>query len=192
MINFDTFSVIPAGSFTYTNTCFHEDTRILTSKGYFPIKNLKKGDLVQTLNHGFKPIHLIGHSKMYNSGNEERTLRRLYQYSKDSLNELFDDLIVTGAHSVLVDQYKDENQKEENEKVFGTSKNHVIDDKFCLHACIDERSLPYKKEGVFTVYHIALENEDEFGNYGIYANGLLVEAIDINCMIKYSGMILVE
>ena len=186
------FTSISAGSFTYTNTCFHEDTKILTSKGYLPIKNLKKGDLVQTLNHGFKPIHLIGYSQVYNSRDQQRILHRLYRYPKESLNELFDDLIVTGAHSILVDQYKNENQKEENEKVFGDSKNYVIDDKFCLHAYIDERSVPYEKEGVFTIYHLALENEDEFGNYGIYANGLLVEAIDINCMINYSGMTFIE
>ena len=178
--------------FEYTAVCFHEDTLILTSKGYLPIKNLKKGDLVKTFKNGFKPIHIIGYSKIYNSGDNKRIVNRLYQYSKDTFDKLFNDLLLTGGHSILVDEYTNENQKEKNEKVFGKSKNYVIDEKICLTSYVNENAIPYEKIGTFAIYHLALENEDETGNYGIYANGLLVEAIDINCIKKYSGMTFIE
>jgi hypothetical protein len=42
-------------------------------------------------------------------------------------------------------------------------------------AYLDERAVPYPHEGTFDIYHICLENNDEFGNYAIYANGLLAE-----------------
>jgi hypothetical protein len=38
-------------------------------------------------------------------------------------------------------------------------------------------------EGFFIVWHLALENENENGNYGIYANGeFLVESCSISNM----------
>ena len=51
----------------------------------------------------------------------------------------------------------------------------VTDSKYRLPACIDKRAQPYEKEGIFKIYHIALENDDYYMNYGIYANGLVVE-----------------
>ena len=41
-------------------TCFKEDTKILTDKGYKSIQDLRKGDLVKTLNHDYKAIDMIG------------------------------------------------------------------------------------------------------------------------------------
>ena len=38
------------------------------------------------------------------------------------------------------------------------------------------------------IYHVALEHNDEYMNYGIYANGLLVESCSIDYLIKYSSM----
>jgi hypothetical protein len=38
------------------------------------------------------------------------------------------------------------------------------------------------------VYHVALEHEDRFMNYGIFANGKLVESCNIDMMDDYSNM----
>ena len=52
----------------------------------------------------------------------------------------------------------------------------VTDAKLRLPLCADERSIVYEKAGECSIYHLALENDDELMNYGIYANGLLVES----------------
>ena len=58
-------------------------------------------------------------------------------------------------------------------------------------ACIDQRTEPYEKEGVFTIWHFALEHENNRANYGVYANGLLVETSSKRMMSEYSGMELI-
>ena len=40
------------------------------------------------------------------------------------------------------------------------------------------------------IWHFALENEDYYKNYGVYANGLLVETCSKRMMKEYSGMTL--
>jgi hypothetical protein len=51
----------------------------------------------------------------------------------------------------------------------------VTDKKYRLPACVDHRTSVYQTQGTFSIYHLALENNDYYMNYGIYANGLLVE-----------------
>jgi hypothetical protein len=45
---------------------------------------------------------------------------------------------------------------------------------------VDEREFP--------IYHIALENDDYYGNYGIWANGLLVETCSCRYLKEFSKM----
>ena len=58
-------------------------------------------------------------------------------------------------------------------------------------ACLDERAEPYLEEGLFNIWHFALENNDYYMNYGIYANGLLVETSSKRYMKEHSGMELI-
>ena len=66
----------------------------------------------------------------------------------------------------------------------------VTDKKYRLMACVDERSTPYDQQGTFNIYHLALENTEYYQNYGIYANGLLVETCSKRYMKELSGMTL--
>jgi hypothetical protein len=50
----------------------------------------------------------------------------------------------------------------------------------------------YEKEGIFTIYHFALENDDTRMNYGIYANELLVETCSKRYLKEISNMELIE
>lgn len=59
-------------------------------------------------------------------------------------------------------------------------------------ACIDERSKVYQKQGYHTFYHLALENENYYYNYGIYANGLLVESCSKRYLKELSNMTLIQ
>ena len=84
-------------------SCFNEGTKILTDKGYILIEKLKVGDMIKTLKNGFLPIHLIGKSNLYNLSYKQRIKDQLYVYSQP---ELLENLILTGGHSILVDDYK--------------------------------------------------------------------------------------
>jgi 6-phosphogluconolactonase (cycloisomerase 2 family) len=154
--------------------CFKKDSRILTSKGYRKIQHLKKGDLVKTLNHGFRPIFRIGKKEIYHHPTTERSKEHLYRCSKTNYPELFEDLVLTGCHSLLVDDYVDELQYRKTIEVNGAT--YVTEGKYRLPVCADLRASVYETAGKYLVYHIALENESYYGNYGIFANGLLVES----------------
>lgn len=129
--------------------------------------------MVKTLHNGFVPIKIVGKSTVYNSGNDERIKDRLYKLSKSKYSELNDDLYLTGCHSILVD-FITAAQRSKIENILGDV--YVTDGKYRLLTCVDEKAEPHKKEGTFDIYHLALESEENNRNYGIYANGLLVES----------------
>ena len=153
--------------------CFKEDTKILTKGGYRPIQELRPGDLIKTIKHGYKAINMIGYREIYNPICEERIKDKLYKCTYSAFPEIFEDLIITGCHSILVDNFKDDDQLEKTKRILGGI--YSTDDKWRLPACVDERTVPYEKEGTFTIYHLALDNDDYYMNYGIFANGLVVE-----------------
>ena len=169
--------------------CFLEGTKILCFENneeiYRPIESLKKGDLVKTIYNGYMPINMLGTTTLYNPGNDYRTLNRLYRCPKEKYPTLFEDLYITGCHSILVPVMTDdqwENTKAINKTIY------VTDNHFRLIACADEKAEPYNKEGFMNIYHIALDHRDICMNYGIYANGLLVESCSIEYLIKYSNL----
>jgi hypothetical protein len=154
--------------------CFKKDTKILTMTGYKLIQDLRKGDLVKTLKDGYVPIYKIGFSEMTHVCTEERVKYQLYKCSPDNYPEVFEDLVLTGCHCILVDSFHSEEQKEKTVKLNGDL--YITDDKYRLPVCLDERSSVYEVPGTHTIYHVALENDEYTFNYGIYANGLLVES----------------
>ena len=155
--------------------CFKHDSRILTNRGYKKIQHLKKGDLVKTFQDGFKPVHQIGKKEIEHTPTLERSKNHLYKCSPSQYPELFEDLVLTGCHSILVDDFVDEEQIQKTEETLG-SANYITDGKWRLPVCADRRASIYERAGKYTVYHVALENDDYYMNYGIYANGLLVES----------------
>ena len=70
-------------------------------------------------------------------------------------------------------------------------KIYVTDDKYRLIVCIDDRAELYDVDGIFDIWHIALEHADYYINHGIYANGLLVETCSKRYLKELSGMTLV-
>jgi len=166
--------------------CFKSDTKILTINGYIPIQNLRKGDLIKTCKHDYVPIHMIGHGEIINPICDERTKDKLYVCSQQEYPEIFEDLVITGSHSILVDDFKNTEERANTLEVLGDI--YVTDNKYRLPACVDNRATPYEKLGSFTIYHFALENDNYFMNYGIYANGLLVETCSKRFLQELSNM----
>lgn len=168
--------------------CFNEDTKILTNTGYKLVQDLRKGDLVKTLLNGFVPIEMIAKKDFYNPASSERIKDQLYVLTNENYPDVFEPLIITGCHSILVDEFKDDEQREKTNEVLGNI--YVTDKKYRLPACVDEKARIFEKKGNCTIYHIALENENYYGNYGVYANGLLVETCSNRYLKELSNMTL--
>jgi hypothetical protein len=161
--------------------CFREGTKILCKiegvESFERIETLRPGTLVKTSQDGYKKIELIGSGPLHNPGTSERIEKRLYKCSPDKYPGLIEDLYLTGCHSILVNELTD---KQREETIQHLGHVFVTDKKYRLMACVDERAEPWNSEGNYTIYHLALENENKDMNYGIYANGLLVETCCIN------------
>jgi len=178
---------------TLPYTCFHPDSKILSWKngkeGNYPISSLRKGDFVKTYKHGYLKIDGIGKTIVLNPGNNERVKSRLYRLTNKEFPELFEDLIITGCHSLLVDSLTEE-QKQKILETYGEFK--ITNDKYRLEAYLEPKAKPWEEECEIEVWHLALECQDYYKNYGIWANGLLVETISKRGLKEYSGMELIE
>jgi surface protein len=176
----------------YSNVivCFKEDSKILTNKGYVPIQDLRKGDLIQTVNDGFKSVNMIGKKEIYHQASQERIKDQLYVCSKEKYPQVFEDLVITGCHSILVKNFKDDEQRDNTIKL--TGHTYVTDRHYRLPACLDHRTNVYEKEGIYTIYHLALDHDNYYMNYGIYANGLLVETCSQRYIKELSEMTLID
>jgi alpha-tubulin suppressor-like RCC1 family protein len=166
--------------------CFKKDSQILTDKGYVPIQNLRKGDLIKTFLNGYVPIHMIGKRDMYHVAAKNRINDQLYVCTSDAYPEVFEPLVLTGCHSILVDEYPSYEEREHTIKVNGNT--YITEDQYRLPVCADKRSKIYDKRGIHTIYHMSLEHNDYFMNYGIYANGLLVETCSKRFLKELSNM----
>jgi hypothetical protein len=158
--------------------CFNKGTKILTNTGYVAIEQLKQGQLIKTLDK-YVPIYKIGKKTITHIASPEKIENQLYVYKNSDYHEMTEDLIITGSHARLIDT--------KNENVTGKIQN-----KYKLPVYLDENSQVYDKKGEYTVYHIALDNSNRFGQYGIYANGLLVESCSIHCLQYRSAMKFIE
>jgi hypothetical protein len=177
------------------SACFLEGSTILCkdengSIKYLPIETLYPGILVKTYSHGFLPIDMIGTSQLYPNFNDDKQIKdRLYKCPKENFPELSDDLIITGSHSILVDKLT-EWQWILTKKTLGDI--YVTDNKFRLMAFLDPKTIPYKHTQKVNIWHLALQNNNYYSNYGVYANGgLLVETCSKRYLKELSGMTLI-
>jgi hypothetical protein len=162
--------------------CFKENTMILTDNGYRMIQNLQVGSMIKTLKHNYMPISIISKRNIYHSSNNIM----LYKCTTTNYPELFEDMIITKGHSILVEKYDDINMVERVLKINGGI--FITDNMLRLPVGADNKAIPYEENGYHTIYHIALENEDDNTNYGIYANGLLVESCSLKELRDNSNM----
>jgi hypothetical protein len=188
-INTGGFVVIPDITITINLTpppCFKEGSKILCLvndlETYVNIEEIRKGDLVKTLKHGFVGVNMIATSQIYDPIHDLRIKERMYKLSKDKYVELFEDLYITGCHSVLVNRLSD-GQKSTIRNLFGDVFS--TDGKYRLMACVDDKADILENGDCFNIWHLALDN----GNYAIYANGLMVESCSIRILNEMSNMI---
>jgi hypothetical protein len=162
-------------------TCFKENSKISCFKDNaeidINIQDLKNGDLVKTLKNGYLPISIIGKKICKNPNSLIRIKDRLYKLAKNKYYpELKEDLILTGSHSIL-EIYLEDYKK--SEIILFEGGVYFTDNLYRLPTYLDNRTDIYDDYSDSTVYNFAL-GDDENTNYGIYANGLLVECSFIN------------
>ena len=151
--------------------CFNEGTKILIFKEgkeqYVAIEQLREGDEVKTLNHGYKKINDMRKGSFKLNG-----LMDMGMYRMKKQGNMTADLEMSGLHCVLVDKddtkYADDIKRQEglnNKKLF-------IDGKFRLRAR-ESHEFEQMEQKEYTIYSFALEDKQE--QYGVWANGVLVE-----------------
>ena len=178
----------------YSNPCFLEGSSILclvdNEEKYVPIQEMRKGTLVKTLENGYRKVELIGRKPFFNSGSKERGEQQLYICSKEKYPELTEDLVLTGDHSILVGAISDEQRKRMTE-ILG--EIFVTENKYRLLAFLDDRAEPWSSKGEHTIWHFALESDNIYVNFGVYANGgLKVESSPIRFIRDKAFMELIE
>jgi hypothetical protein len=159
--------------------CFNKGTCILCLNAvtgndeYIPIEhlNMQEPVLVKTYVHGYKLLKLIGHHTMINDPTNWRQC--MYMLKKTPDNELTDDLIITGGHSVLVDD------------LIKTSQVGTIDCKKLLFSAESDEFIQLTNRDEYTYYHLTLESTDSSQRFGIWANGVLTETTRADDFIKH-------
>lgn len=188
------FSIVEYGRQSFA--CFKEGSKILCfnndflKEEYVPVETLKKGHLVQTLLNGYLRVDMIGKREMVHPASKERIKDQLYVCSPEAYPELIEPLVITGCHSILIKDFVSKDQREKTIEVTGNT--YVTDKKYRLPACVDDKTKVFEHAGKHTIYHVALENDDYYGNYGIWSNGLLVESCSKRYLKELSGMTLIE
>jgi hypothetical protein len=157
---------------------------------YIPVENLTKDTYVKTLSSGYVQIHSIGFTEIYNPSEETEIDNRLFKYKTgdERMPELFQDLYITGNHAALVETFS----REEYDRVVAhMGAVYETEKRFRMPACLDPRAEPYLEPGTCKIWHFALQNPDIYTNYGVYANGLIVESSSIRYLTELSKMELV-
>lgn len=169
--------------------CFNKDTKILcyidNKEQYVPVQDLRKGTLVKTFEHGYKPIHIIktGTYRFGRPGVDQG------MFKMKKTGSMLADLEMTGLHSILVDrndpEYADQVERFEvaNAK-FKRPWGWELDGKFRLTAnsCTQFKKMPVKD---YTVYSFSLDKQQL--QYGVWANGVLVETTAHRYLEKMTG-----
>ena len=175
--------------------CFLQGTKILRmnqetdDEEYVPVETLRRGDIIKTVNHGYKAIELIGKREIESPLSITKDSSRLYWFRKSKISGLREDLCVTGDHCILHKSITDAKK----DQVFGYMGDiYITEGHYRVPAFLDDRSEPYEDSSPATIWHFALENNNIYHNYGVYANGLLVESSSLHYMYKYSNMQLID
>jgi hypothetical protein len=174
--------------------CFLEGSKILRlnpisdQEEYVPIETLREGDLIKTSRNGYKAIFYIGRKTLPSPATDSDIRNRLYRFPRSAHKDMIDYLCITGEHCTLHDNLSSDKLEQVREHMGDV---YITEYMIRVPACLDERAEPYTDDTPVTIWHIALENHNIYHNYGIYANGLLVESCSIQYLTELSNMELV-
>ena len=175
--------------------CFLEGSKILKldqdidEETYVPVETLRPGDLIKTYLNGYRPVVYIGKKTISTPSDKSDIRNHLYKFVKSKIPGMTDDLFITGEHCTLHKTISQE-MKEKVKSHMGDI--YITEYQFRVPACIDKRAEQYRGNYPVTIWHFALENDDDYYNYGVYANGLLVESCSIQYLLELSNMKIIQ
>jgi hypothetical protein len=156
-----------------TFPCFNKGTKLLCLQNneevFVSIENIGLGMLVKTYGSGYVPVKYIQTKELLND--VEKPLNSMWKMKGT-------DFIVTGGHSILVDELTEEQMNKQLARGF----EHTMQDKKLLLACYSDDFEQIKEKELFQIYHLVLEN----GHYGVYSeNNILTETCEENFFEKF-------
>jgi hypothetical protein len=152
--------------------CFNTGTKILclNRQGVeeeIPIETLRKGDLVKTHLHGYRPVVRIGKGVMFN--NPRDVWNCMYEYPHSNY------LTLTGGHAILCDTITVE-ERVRLTQLYRGGKLAMLDGKYVVFANTSSLFRPVQNDSIYVYYHLALEGDEEIHRrFGIWANGVMAE-----------------
>jgi surface protein len=151
--------------------CYSHGTMILCNDGYVPIEKLKPGHLVKTYRHGYLPIELICKGRMVN--NPKEPMKCMYRLP--SMNDDFNDLVVTGGHGILTKSLT-RHEIHADSMWFKKNKRYsIIDGMYLQRAAFSKNFIKINSNDEYIYYHFSLKGSHG-RRYGVYANGVLSES----------------
>jgi hypothetical protein len=163
--------------------CFSEGTNILglteqLKEEYRLVQNLMIGDFVKSYLHGYRKVSKIISGSFVNNPKDEGVANCMYIMKKTDDNGLIEDLTLTRNHGVLVEKLT-----ENEEKKIDKNNLPVIDNLLSIITADCDKFEKVMNSNVYKYYHFSLETDgDEDRRFGVWANGLLVEAPSNNMM----------
>ena len=182
----DNADALPFDASTSVYPCFLKGTSVETMHGTVKVEDLVPGTFIKTYMHNYVPVVLVGKKVISHTCKEERVPEQLYVCTKEQFPDGTDDLVVTGCHSILQKSFADEGEQERSKRI--NNGIFLTDDLYRVPAAASLKTQVYGTTGTYEIYHFALDHEDKDVNFGIYANGHLVETCSINYLEQYSGM----
>lgn len=149
---------------TETFACFQEGTRILTRAGYRPVEELREGDEVQTLNHGWQAIRWLGHRE------EQKLADGSFRITAQPIRILADafgaglpsrDLLVSPDHAVFFRNHL----IPARHLINGVTviRDSAVESIKYFHILLDRHAVIFS-EGLPTESYVPQENLDSFDN----------------------------
>ena len=176
--------------------CFLQGSKILRlnvdtdEEEYIAVEKLRKGDLILTATCGYKAVAYIGRATLHRPRDDPNPNNRLYKFREKSGRH--PPLCITGEHCLLYRE-KDIPAKKRQEVREHMGDDYITEMYHRVPACLDDNAESYTgSDGPVTIWHFALEHNNFYNNYAVYANGILVETCSIDYLMNLSNMELVN
>lgn len=135
------------------------------------VETLRKGDLVKTLKNGYVPVILSSIVTLRPPNYADGSIHILTQNSDPNLTA---DLYMASKHCTLVDNITDEMLLR---SALYLGEYNKTDDMHKIPVGIDPRFSLLEHTENAQIWIFALQHYEDHANYGIYANGILVESM---------------